>query len=91
MDDLDTHIEEFKSSNPDIADGFELGYEDFKIGAILKMTREESGFTQEEIAVKIGTYKNNISRLENHALDIKLSTIEKYVHAMGKRMKILIY
>ena len=35
---------------------------DFKIVAMLKMAREESGLSQEEIAKIIGTYKNNFIR-----------------------------
>ena len=33
------------------------GYEDFKIGVILKQARLESGLTQEEIAKKLNTTK----------------------------------
>ena len=91
MDNLEKHIKEFKKKNPKLGKNFELGYEDFKIGAILKIAREESGLTQKDIAKKIGTYKNNISRLENHAEDVKLSTLEKYVSALGKKVKISIY
>jgi len=91
MDDLEKHIERFKKKYPKHAHDFDDGYEDFKIGVILKMTRIETGLTQEEIAEKIGTYKTNISRLENHAEDVKLSTLEKYAHALGKKVKILIY
>lgn len=90
MDDLEMHIEEYKSKNPEQAIDFEIGYEDFKIGAILKTLRKSQGITQEEIAAKIGTYKNNISRLENHSEDVKLSTIEKYIFALGKKIKISI-
>ncbi len=91
MDDLEKHIKELKKNNPELAKDFDLGYEDFKIGAMLKMAREESGLSQEEIAKIIGTYKNNISRLENHAKDVKLSTIEKYASALGKKVKVSIY
>ena len=91
MDDLDKHIEKFKKNHPEMAKDFDLGYEDFKIGALLRMAREETGLTQEEIAQKIGTYKNNISRLENHAEDVKLSTLEKYADALGKKVKLSIY
>ena len=91
MDDLDLHIDDFKKNNPELAGSFDSGYSDFKIGAILRMARESAGLTQEELAQKIGTYKNNISRLENHAEDVKLSTIEKYAKALGKKVKVMIY
>lgn len=90
MDDLEKHIKEFKKKHPLLADGFEAGYENFKIGAILKMARKEAGLTQEQIARKIGTYKTNISRLENHGDDAKFSTILRYASALGKKIKIAI-
>ncbi|MEI6126948.1 MAG: helix-turn-helix transcriptional regulator [Pseudomonadota bacterium] len=90
MDDLEKHIKEFKKKHSMLADGFETGYENFKIGAILKMAREEAGLTQEQIAQKIGTYKTNISRLENHGDDAKFSTIQRYASALGKKIKIAI-
>jgi HTH-type transcriptional regulator / antitoxin HipB len=91
MDDLDRHIEGFKKNNPKLAKDFDLGYEDFKIGAILRMAREESGMTQEQVARKLRTYKNNISRLENHTENVKLETLEKYAEALGKKVRITIY
>ena len=55
---------------------------------MLKLAREESGYTQEEVAIKLKTKKSAISRIENHAEDIKLSTIEKFVSAIGKELKL---
>jgi HTH-type transcriptional regulator / antitoxin HipB len=52
------------------------------------MAREEAGVTQEEIAVKLGTKKSAISRIENHAVDIKLSTIEKFAEAIGRHLEL---
>ncbi|RLC00097.1 MAG: hypothetical protein DRH90_19180, partial [Deltaproteobacteria bacterium] len=40
------------------------GYEQFKIGVILKKAREEAGLTQEELAAKLNTKKSAISRIE---------------------------
>jgi len=36
------------------------------------------------------TRKTAISRLETHIQDVKLSTVEKYVKALGKRIEIKI-
>ena len=46
MDDLERYIEERKARAPKFADGFEIGYEQFKIGVILRAAREEAGLTQ---------------------------------------------
>ncbi len=57
---------------------------------VLKQARETAGLTQEELALKLKTKKTAISRIENHAEDIKLSTLEKVAHALGKRLQIKI-
>ena len=55
---------------------------------MLKMAREEAGLTQEELAVKLNTKKSAISRIENHSNDIKLSTLENFAHALGKKLRL---
>ncbi len=72
------------------AEGYEEGYEQFKIGVMLKQARETAGLTQEQLAQRIKTKKTAISRIENHAADIKLSTLEKVAHALGKRLQVRI-
>jgi len=39
---------------------------------------------------KLGTQKTAISRIENHAQDIKLSTIQKVARALGKNLEVRI-
>jgi HTH-type transcriptional regulator/antitoxin HipB len=55
---------------------------------MLKVAREEAGLTQEQLAKKLHTKKTAISRIENHAEDIKLSTITKFAQALGKTIRI---
>lgn len=86
MDDLERYIEKRKKSAPDFAAAFEAGYENFRIGVILRHAREEAGLTQEQLAEKLHTKKSAISRIENHSEDIRLSTLEKYADALGKRL-----
>ncbi|HWR59139.1 MAG TPA: helix-turn-helix transcriptional regulator [Thermodesulfovibrionales bacterium] len=88
MSDLDRYIKRRKKTDPDFARGFDEGYRDFKIGVILRQAREEAGLTQEELAGRVGTQKTAISRIENHAEDIKLSTIQKVAKALGKSLEI---
>ena len=54
---------------------FEEGFEAFKLGAMLQELRKENGLTQEQLAKKCGTTKTYISRIENNASDIRLSTL----------------
>ncbi len=79
-----------KKRDKAFAEGYEEGYEQFKIGVVLKQAREKTGLTQEELAQRLKTKKTAISRIENHAEDIKLSTIEKVAHALGKRLEVKI-
>jgi len=88
MGDLDRYIKSRKKTDPEFARGFDEGYRDFKIGVILRQAREEAGLTQEELADRVGTQKTAISRIENHAEDIKLSTIQKVAKALGKNLEI---
>ena len=90
MSDLDRYIKSRKKTDPEFARGFDEGYRDFKIGVILKQAREEAGLTQEELANRVGTRKTAISRMENHAEDIRLSTLEKFAEAIGKRLTLKI-
>jgi len=90
MSDLQKYINRRKQSDNEFNENFDDGYESFKIGILLKQAREASGLTQEEIANKLFTKKSAISRIENHAEDIKLSTIEKFVSALGKKLELSI-
>ena len=53
-----------------------------------ELLRVRAGITQEMIAKKLHTKKSAISRIENHAEDIRLSTLGKYARALGKRLKV---
>ena len=86
MSDLKRFIEEQKKLDPEFAEGFDEGYENFKIGVLLQLSREQAELTQEEVARKMGTKKSAISRIENHAEDIRLSTLHKYAKALGKKV-----
>ena len=90
IDDLEKYIEKRKKQSADFARTFEAEYENFRIGVILRHAREEAGVTQEEIAKKLKTKKSAISRIENHAEDIRLSTLHKYAQAFGKTLQVSI-
>jgi ribosome-binding protein aMBF1 (putative translation factor) len=90
MSDLKRYIKERKKRDKVFAKGFDEGYEQFKIGVVLRQAREEAGITQEELARRLKTRKTAISRIENHAEDIKLSTLERVAGALGKRLQVSI-
>ena len=90
MSDLERYIERRKKRSPRFAKNFERGYEAFEFSVMLRDAREQAGITQEMIAKKLRTKKSAISRIENHAEDIKLSTLEKVAAALGKRLQVKI-
>ena len=52
-------------------DSFEKGYENFKLGAMLQEARLRKGLTQEALALKLGTTKSYISKIENDIKEIR--------------------
>ena len=82
VDDLDRMLAQY-ADDPEFVDGFERGHQAFMVGAMLLSAREQAGLTQAEVARRIGTHKSAISRMENHAEDIRLSTLQRYAEAVG--------
>lgn len=58
---------------------WEQEFEAFRLGILLEEARIKLGMTQEELAEKCGTNKSYISRIENNASDIRLSTLMKII------------
>lgn len=57
----------------------EAGYENFKIGALIHDARIEKGLTQEQLAVKVGTTKSYISKIENNMKEVRISTLQRII------------
>jgi ribosome-binding protein aMBF1 (putative translation factor) len=77
-------LEQFKDNNygkrgTAKRDKLEVGYENFKIGALIHDARIEKGLTQEELAEKVGTTKSYISKIENNIKEVRISTLHKIV------------
>ena len=87
-DDLDKYISRRKKRDGKFAEHFESGYQELKVGVLLRQARENAGITQEDLARRTKTAKSAISRLENHAEDVRLSTIERVAHDLGKNLVI---
>ena len=58
---------------------YEQEFEAFKLGVLIQEMREKQNLTQEQLAQKCGTTKSYISRIENNASDIRLSTLMRIV------------
>ena len=68
---------------------FEEEFEAFKLGEMLQELRKEKGLTQEQLAKRCGTTKTYISRIENNASDIRLSTLMRIIReGLGGHLKL---
>ncbi|MEI6436789.1 MAG: helix-turn-helix transcriptional regulator [Bacteroidota bacterium] len=68
---------------------WEHQFESFRLGVLLEEARLKLGMTQEELAEKCGTNKSYISRIENNASDIRLSTLMKIIQqGLGGHLKL---
>lgn len=67
---------------------FEEEFESFKLGVMLQELRKEQGLTQEQLAERCGTTKTYISRIENDASDIRLSTLMRIIReGFGRHLR----
>ena len=62
----------------------------FIIGEQLKAERFRAGLTQEALAVRIGTKKSFISRVEKGKADIQISTLVKLFNGLGRQVSVRI-
>jgi HTH-type transcriptional regulator / antitoxin HipB len=88
MSDVKRYVKKRAEDDAEFAQNYEAGYADFKIGVILRQARESAGLTQDEMAQKLQTKKSAISRIENHADDVRLSTLRRYADAIGANLQI---
>lgn len=88
--DFDDHIlQQYGEKGTKKRDSFEEGFEAFKLGIMLQEMRKDKGLTQEQLAQKCGTTKNYISRIENNASDIRLSTLMRIIReGFGGHLKL---
>lgn len=68
---------------------FQEEFETFKIGVLIQEARKKQQLTQQQLAEKVGTTKNYISRIENNASDIRLSTLMRIIReGLGGSLKL---
>lgn len=68
---------------------YEQEFEAFKVGVLIQEARKKQHLTQEQLAEKVGTTKNYISRIENNASDIRLSTLMRIIgEGLGGHLKL---
>ncbi|MCP4415449.1 MAG: helix-turn-helix domain-containing protein [Chloroflexi bacterium] len=88
MNDLQNYIKKRAVNDSEFADDFEDGYANFKLGVLLRQAREAAGLTQKDVALRIGIQKSTVSKIENHAEDVRLSLIRRYAEVLGRNLYI---
>ncbi len=88
MSNLQNYKNKRMKQDPEFWKNYDERFETFKLGVLLKQARMEAGMTQEQIARELQTTKSVISRMENHATDIRLSTLEKFAKAVGRHIHV---
>lgn len=86
-DDLDEFIEETAREHPDFPEWVEAGVERRILLRQLAQEREKAGMSQTQVAARMNTSQSAVSRLESGETVPKLSTLEAYAIAIGRRFR----
>jgi len=86
----DDHLDQkYGKAGTPTRDKYEEEFEAFKLGILIQEARKRQKLTQEQLAKKVGTTKNYISRIENNASDIRLSTLMRIIReGLGGHLKL---
>ncbi|MFA5299414.1 MAG: helix-turn-helix transcriptional regulator [Lutibacter sp.] len=86
----DYHLDsKYGKKGTDSREKFQEEFESFKIGVLIQEARKNQNLTQQELAEKVGTTKSYISRIENNASDIRLSTLMRIIReGLGGSLKL---
>ena len=87
---FDDHLDEQYGKTGTVSrDEFQEEFETFKIGVLIQEARKKQHLTQQQLAEKVGTTKNYISRIENNASEIRLSTFMRIIReVLGGSLKL---
>jgi transcriptional regulator with XRE-family HTH domain len=55
----------------------------------LRKLRKEFALTQERVAERMGVEQETVSRIEQQRTDVKLSTLKKYINALGGDLQLV--
>lgn len=82
-DDLEDYIDECDAKDPGFRERVEEATERRILAHRLRRRRAALGMSQRELAERIGTAQSMVSRVERGIEDIKISTLCRYLRALG--------
>ena len=87
---FDIHLDEnYGKPGTKSREKFDEEFETFRLGVLIQEARKKQQLTQQQLAEKVGTTKNYISRIENDASDIRLSTLMRIIReGLGGNLKL---
>ncbi|MCL1817909.1 MAG: helix-turn-helix transcriptional regulator [Spirochaetaceae bacterium] len=88
MNDLKNYVGRRLERDGEFSGGYREGYEEFKTGLILKTLRLQNGMTQGELAKKLRTNPETVSRMENHAAGASLAALMRAAGLFGKKLSV---
>jgi predicted transcriptional regulator len=74
--------------HPTVFPGFkEMAERRRSVTGQLLTLRRELGLSQSEVAARMGTSQSAVARFEAGDFDVRLSTLERYTHALGAQLE----
>src|SRR3989442_13793977 len=84
---LDEMIAERAKTDPEFPQLVEAAYQRRKLLRALGDEREKAGISQTDIAARMRTSQSAVARLEAGGVDAKMSTLDRFALALGKRVQ----
>ncbi|NBJ47217.1 transcriptional regulator [Enterococcus faecalis] len=79
-------IEQKKKSSSSFSKEYELESQRLEVAVLLDQLRKELGFSQGELAEKVGKPQSTIARIENGTLNVSFKVLYEIAHGVGKEL-----
>lgn len=84
---LDELIAEGTRKHPEFPQLVDAAYQRRKLLRALAGERTRRGISQTQVAAKMNTSQSAVARLETGDIDVKISTVDRFAAALGKRVE----
>lgn len=84
---VDEIIKERSRSNPSFPDMVEAAERRRELLRKLSEQREREGLSQTLVAARMETSQSAVARIESGEADVKMSTLERYAAAIGRKVE----
>lgn len=88
MTNIDTLIAQKKKDSTTFAKEFEIESQRLEIAIALAQLRKELGYTQRELAEKVGKPQSTIARIENGTVNVSFKVLYEIASKVGKELHV---